>query len=87
MAQDHFAQILKNPSRARCELSLYEFVKQAWHVLHPTTPMTEGWCLKTMCEHLQAVTEGHITRLLINVPPGTAKSMLTSSPRVTSPGS
>jgi predicted phage terminase large subunit-like protein len=78
MAQDHFAQILKNPSRARCELSLYEFVKQAWHVLHPTTPMTEGWCLKTMCEHLQAVTEGHITRLLINVPPGTAKSMLTS---------
>ena len=75
---DYIALMLADPERARCELTFYDFVKAAWHVLHPTTPLTEGWCLKTMCDHLQAVTEGHITRLLINVPPGTAKSMLTS---------
>ena len=78
MTYDPMAQMLADPDRARCELSLYEFVKQAWHILHPSTPLTEGWCLRVMCEHLQAVSEGHISRLLINVPPGTAKSMLTS---------
>ncbi len=78
MDSELLRQLLANPAKAKCELSLYEFVKRAWHVLHPTTAFIEGWCIRTMCEHLQAVTEGKITRLVINVPPGTAKSMLTS---------
>lgn len=64
--------------KLRCELSLYEFMKQAWHVLHPSTPFTEGWAVGAVAEHLQAVTEGDITRLLINIPPGCTKSMATN---------
>ena len=31
-----------------------------------------------ICQHLEAVTDGRITRLLINVPPGSMKSLLVS---------
>lgn len=75
---DYMDKMRADPMRAKCELSLFEFVKQAWHTLHQSTPLVTGWCMEVMCEHLQAVTEGDISRLLINVPPGTAKSMLTS---------
>jgi predicted phage terminase large subunit-like protein len=40
-------------------------------------PYTHGRVIEAICEHLEAVTSGQIRRLLINVPPGTAKSLLT----------
>jgi predicted phage terminase large subunit-like protein len=36
-----------------------------------------GWHIDAMAEHLEAVTAGQITRLLINIPPGTMKSLMT----------
>lgn len=69
-------QLLDDPLRAKAEYSLYEFTKQAWHVLHPSTPFVEGWAVGAVAEHLQAVTDGEIDRLLINIPPGCTKSML-----------
>jgi hypothetical protein len=39
--------------------------------------MVEGWPLDAICLHLEGVTFGDITRLLINVPPGFMKSLLT----------
>lgn len=59
------------------EGGLLEFVRYFWHVLEPETPLVEGWPLVTICEHLEAVTRGEVTRLLINVPPGFMKSLLT----------
>lgn len=53
-----------------------EFVKAAWHVVEPNTPMRWGWALDAICDHLTAVTEGRILRLLVNVPPGMMKSLL-----------
>jgi predicted phage terminase large subunit-like protein len=76
--EEELAQRAMNPLKLEAELSLYEFTKQAWHCLHPTTPFTEGWAVGAVAEHLQAVTEGKITRLLINIPPGCTKSMLTN---------
>lgn len=38
---------------------------------------TPGWHVDAIADHLQAVADGHIKRLLINVPPGTMKSLLT----------
>jgi predicted phage terminase large subunit-like protein len=52
---------------------LLSFVRYFWHVLEPGTPFTNGTILEGMCEHLEAVTFGEITNLLINVPPGFAK--------------
>jgi hypothetical protein len=50
-----------DPKTLLAELSLYEFTKQAWHVLHPSIAFTEGWAVGAVAEHLQAVTEGEIT--------------------------
>ena len=51
------------------ERKLIEFVRQSWHVLEPDTPFVDGWHLHAICEHLEAVFEGKISRLLINIPP------------------
>jgi predicted phage terminase large subunit-like protein len=55
---------------------LIAFVRYFWSVLEPETPFVDGWPLWAICEHLEAVTFGEITRLLITVPPGFAKSIL-----------
>lgn len=57
--------------------SLADFARLAWPVLEPATKLKWGWSLDAICEHLEAVTAGDIKRLLINVPPGSMKSLLT----------
>ena len=64
--------------REYCSRSLANFVRQAWHVLEPGQPYIHGWHVDAICEHLEAITDGDLTRLLINIPPGTMKSTLTS---------
>jgi len=63
--------------RELCARSLADFVRRAWPVLEPGQEYQHGWHIDAICEHLEAVTDGDINRLLINVPPGTMKSMLT----------
>lgn len=62
--------------RERCT-RLVGFVREAWHVLEPSAPYVHGWHIDAIAEHLEAVSAGQITRLLINIPPGTMKSLLT----------
>lgn len=76
---------LANPSLAleqidklESERSLINFIKNGWSALEPGQKFVAGWAVEAICEHLEAVTRGEITRLLINVPPGTTKSMATS---------
>ncbi len=45
-------------------------------MLEPGAPYVHGWHIDAICDHLEAITNGDITRLLINVPPGTMKSLL-----------
>lgn len=59
------------------EGSLLEFTKYVWPVIEPAIPFQYGWVTEAICEHLEAVSFGHIRRLLINVPPGFTKSILT----------
>jgi len=63
--------------RDRCK-TLAGFVREAWHVLEPTAAYLHGWHIDAICSHLEAITDGRITRLLINVPPGTMKSLIVS---------
>ena len=58
---------------------LHEFVMQGWPVLEPETPFVDGAHVHAICDHLQAITEGRIRNLMINVPPGHAKSLLTAA--------
>lgn len=57
--------------------SLRAFVEQAWPIVESST-FVPNWHLDVVCQQLEAVTRGEIRRLLINVPPGTAKSLIVS---------
>lgn len=63
--------------REACSRSLALFIRRAWSVLEPGQAYVHGWHIDAMAEHLEAVTAGQITRLLINIPPGTMKSLMT----------
>lgn len=62
--------------RELCRRSLAEFARRSWHVLEPNSPLKWGWALDVLCEHLEAISRGEITRLVANVPPGCMKSLL-----------
>lgn len=51
------------------------FVKRAWPHIIPQ-PLSYNWHIDAVCDHLQAVANGEIIRLLINIPPGTSKSTI-----------
>lgn len=56
--------------------SFREYVGMAWpHV--ESAPFVPNWHIDAMAEHLQAVTAGQIQDLLINIPPGCSKSLMT----------
>lgn len=57
--------------------SLADFARMAWPVLEPATELKWGWALDAICEHLEAVASGQSRRMLMNVPPGSMKSLLT----------
>jgi predicted phage terminase large subunit-like protein len=58
--------------RAKKSFSL--FAKEAWHVIEPGRPYVGGWHLDAIAEHLEAVSHGHIKKLLVNMPPRHGKS-------------
>lgn len=62
--------------KAAAESHLLEFVRMFWRVLEPEKPLIEGWLLELLCDTLMAVTDGHLTRVCINVPPGSGKSQI-----------
>ena len=70
--------IKREQERRSASGSLYEFVKQSWHVVEPGIPFIESWHIKAICEHLEAVSSGDIHRLLINIPPRHSKSTIVS---------
>src|SRR5262249_26087921 len=67
-------QLTKEMARRK----LHEFVRQAWPVLEPQTCFIDGMHMRAVCDHLQAVSQGRIPNLIINIPPGHAKSLLTA---------
>lgn len=64
--------------RRAAATSLYEFVKQAWHVVEPGIPFVGGWHIEQICEHLEACSQGDLRKLLINIPPRHSKSTIVS---------
>lgn len=66
------AQLL-DIDRADCEESLYFFMKSAWRYIDPAI-WQDSWAVDAICQHLQALVDGEIQRLIINVPPRIGKS-------------
>jgi predicted phage terminase large subunit-like protein len=70
--------VLFEKKKRLAERNLYEFVKQSWHAVEPGIEFIESWHIRTICEHLEAVSYGDIKRLLINIPPRHSKSTIVS---------
>jgi predicted phage terminase large subunit-like protein len=70
--------IRNEQARRFASTSLYEFVKQSWHVVEPGVPFVHSWHIEQICEHLEAITSGDIRKLLINIPPRHSKSTIVS---------
>lgn len=62
----------------QCQDSLEVFVKTFWSLMEPSTPLQWEWYLTLMCEKLEAVTRKEIRILVIEIPPGFMKSLMTS---------
>jgi predicted phage terminase large subunit-like protein len=76
---DVLADALKEKDRRlaeKAEGSFYEFIKQAWPEVDPANPFIDNWHVGCIAEHLQALHYGQIKRLVFNMPPGGAKSVL-----------
>src|SRR3974377_523264 len=70
--------LLRKLSAGLARRCLKGFLIQAWPILEPATPFVDGIHISAMCLHLQAVSNGEIANLIINVPPGHAKSLITA---------
>lgn len=74
-----FALLLQERVKREAEQSLFNFYRDyCWPAVEGEKPFVDNWHLRAMAEHLEAVTAGEITRLLINVPFRTSKSTLVS---------
>lgn len=88
----------------KCRRSFSAFFRFGWHVLEPSTPLSDNWHIDAVCDHLQALLEDwrdvqraqaannkkkagellldiprqRIQNLVVNIPPGTAKSRMLS---------
>ncbi len=69
---------LEDIDAALAERKLYDFVRVSWPVLHPTIEFTDSWHIGAICEHLQAVIQGEINNLIVNVAPRMTKSVVAS---------
>jgi len=65
-------------SSIQCQLSLHEFLKQAWHVIEGAIPFIDNWHLHVVAEHLEACYRREIKNLILNVPPRSGKTSLIS---------
>lgn len=68
----------QNAERTLCERSFADFIRIAWAQID-TKPFKPNWHIKVLADHLQAMAEGSAKpRLLINICPGSAKSLIVS---------
>ena len=70
--------MLRAVLREKAERSLSEFIVQAWAVIEPGTTFVDNWHIGLIAEHLQAINDGELRRLIINIPPRHMKSIETT---------
>jgi predicted phage terminase large subunit-like protein len=61
----------------RLEASFSEFCAAAWRVIDAST-YESNWHIEAICQHLEAVADGRIRKLLINIAPRHSKTLIVS---------
>lgn len=56
--------------------SFKSFFVQAWPYIDPGKPYMDNWHVDCLCEHLEAVTNGEIQNLIIQISPRSSKSSI-----------
>ncbi len=69
---------LARQEREAAEANLKPFVRQAWSWLGEPNEYLDNWHIELICEYLELVTLGDLTRLIINIPTRYMKSLLVS---------
>lgn len=69
------------PTRVEIQAELYSrsfkrFVRAAWRIIDPSTPLVWGWHLDAVCDHYEALYQGEVRDLIVNIPPRFSKSLL-----------
>ena len=67
--------LLHDVRKRLCEHSLHAFIRHFWAAMDPD-PFIDGPHIGVMCEYLERVARGEVQRLIINIPPGHAKSLV-----------
>ncbi len=71
-------EIMLDKEKLACEQSLSQFLRSCWHIIEPGTDLKWNWHIDTVCGYLEAFSRGDFKRLIINIPPGTLKSIIVS---------
>ena len=76
-------QPMQSPSiahvNAACRTDFVSFVRKVFHVLNPSARFDMNWHICAIAHALEQVRLGKIKRLIINVPPRSLKSIMSSS--------
>ncbi len=59
-------------------MPLEDFIRGAWHVLEGRRLFLPNWHIDALSQHLTAVSDGLIPKLVVTMPPGMLKSLATS---------
>jgi predicted phage terminase large subunit-like protein len=71
-------RVLEEEEKRLLQKNFAVFLREAWKILNPYTPLHEGQYIDAVAETLQAVRDGRITRQIINIPPRSGKSTFVS---------
>jgi len=71
-------RLTANEYRALLRQDLYAFIEKSFYALNPTTPFLRNWHIEVIAAELEACRRGETTRLIINVPPRSLKSICAS---------
>lgn len=79
LAQCDPDDLIAELDRLDSEHSLRAYMELAWPTLEPGRRFMSNWHIDCISEHLEAVSDGEITRILFNLPPGGMKSLTTDA--------
>jgi predicted phage terminase large subunit-like protein len=70
--------LLVADDRERLTERFRDYVPEAWKILEPGREFVPNWHIDIICEYLQAISDGELQRLVINIPFRCMKSLLVS---------
>jgi predicted phage terminase large subunit-like protein len=61
-----------------CKQNFHFFFRESFNIVNPGSDLMINWHVDLICRYLQAIEEGKIKRLIINIPPRSLKSTVVS---------